>query len=590
MKCGLSICSPWWNGDAKSSCSRYLRTTFGARLQSNLAVGDRGTLRHMTKRWGIAVGVVSVMIATAGCSGSTASKGVVSTTTPPEATSAPPPATDGTDATTPPSDSTPATDASVAPPVRLGGTLTVGLDAEPSTLDPAANSLSLANGSVYAAVYEGLFVGTPGKPAEPLLAESLVESEDRLSWTLTLRSGITFQDGTPLNAEAVKFNLERQKASPFNGPGLLPLVAIEVVDELTATLVLSEPWTALPSVLAGVNGQMASPTAAADPAAFARAPVGTGPYKFVEWVPTDKVVLAKYDGYWGEPAPLDELVFKFISVEAARVAAFEGGEIDAYTTITEATAEQAEADGAQVIAPPPTGYGFSYINLTKAPLNDVRVRRAMQLASDREAIAEAYQGQGYADASFSPLFTNSPYWVPPADPPTFDPEAAKALIADYGQPVKFTFKLLLGSQEIEDGVRASIEYWNDAGMDVDLEIIPDLGTYINDVLTGNYDVLGFLGTSSGDPDTVFYNLLHTGGASNYGKYSNPEMDAALEQGRRSNDEAERKAAYATVQEIFREDLPISISSHGRIFIVTSDAVASVEPAYFFPSSTIRRAG
>ena len=544
----------------------------------------------MTKRWGIAVGVVSVMIAATGCSGSTASKGVVSTTTPPAATSEASPATDGAGVTTPSGDSLPTTDGSVAPPVRVGGSLIVGLDSEPSTLDPAANSISLANGSVYAAVYEGLFTSTPGTPVVPLLAESMTESADRLSWTLTLRSGVTFQDGTPFNAAAVKFNLERQKASPFNGPGLLPLQSVDVVDELTATLVLSEPWTAFPSVLSGINGQMASPTAAADTAAFARSPVGTGPYKFVEWVATDKVVLAKYDGYWGEPAPLDELTFKFIPVEAARVAAFEGGEIDAFTTITDSTAEQATANGSQVVSPPPTGYGFSYINVTKAPLDDVRVRRAMQLATDRDAIAGAYQGQGFADSSFSPLFTNSPYWVPPDVQPSFDPDGAKALIADYGQPVKFTFKLLLGSQEIEDAVRASIEYWNDAGMDVELQIVPDLGTYITDVLTGNYDMLGFVGSSSGDPDTVFYNLLHTGGASNYGKYSNLEMDAALELGRQSNDDAERKQAYATVQQLFRADLPIAVSSHGQIYIVASADVAPVEPAFFFPSSTIRRAG
>ena len=542
----------------------------------------------MTKRWGIAVAVVSLTIAATGCSGSTASKGVVSTTSPPAVTTADTEPAD-TGETVPPGESTPPATEPVAPAV--GGTITVGLDSEPSTLDPAANSISLANGSVYAAVYQGLFVTTPAAttPA-PLLAESMVESDDRLSWTLTVRSGVTFHDGTPFNAQAVKFNLERQKASPYNGPGLLPLVSVEVVDDLTATLTLSEPWTALPSVLAGINGQMASPTAAADTAAFARAPVGTGPYKFVEWIPTDKVVLTRFDGFWGDPAPLDDLVFKFIPVEAARIAAFEGGEIDAFTTITDATAEQAKANGAQVAAPPPTGYGFSYINLTKAPLDDVRVRQAMQLASDRDAISGAYQGQLYADASFSPLFTNSPYWVPPDTRPSFDPDAARALLADYGQPVKFTFKLLLGSQEIEDAVRASVEYWNEVGMEVELEIVPDLGTYIQDVLTGNFDVLGFIGGSSGDPDTVFYNLFHTGGANNYGKYSNPDMDAALETGRRSNDDAERKEAYATVQRIFREDLPISISSHGQIYIVTSATVAPVDSAFFFPSATIRRAG
>jgi peptide/nickel transport system substrate-binding protein len=543
----------------------------------------------MTTRLGIAVGFVVVTSLATGCSGSTASKGVVATTVPAATADTTAPPSSASDTTAAPGDTIAAPPDTGAPVV--GGTLTVGLDAEPSTLDPAANSLSLANGSVYDAIFEPLFRTVPGDPTpKPLLVDTMTEAADRLSWTLVLKSGITFHDGTPLNAEAVKFNLERQKASAFNGATLLPLTSVTVVDELTATLQVAEPWTALPSVLAGVTGLMASPTAAADAAAFTRSPVGTGPYRFVEWVATDKVTLARNDDYWGEPAALDELVFKFIAVEAARVAAFEAGEIDAYTTIVTATAEQATANGATVTAPPPTGYGFSYYNLTRPPLNDVRVRRAIQLAVDRDAISGAYQGQTYADASFSPLWTTSPYWVEPETRPTYDPEGAKALIADYGPPVQLTFKLLVGSQEIEDAVRASLEYWGDAGIDVTLEIIPDLGTYIGDLITGNYDVLGFIGGSSGDPDTVLYNLLHSGGSGNYGKYSNPEMDAALQLGRQSNDDAERKEAYATVQRIFREDLPINISSHGQIFIVTSPEVAPVEASFFFPSRSIRRAG
>ena len=116
--------------------------------------------------------------------------------------------------------------------------------------------------------------------------------------------------------------------------------------------------------------------------------------------------------------------------------------------------------------------------------------------------------------------------------------------------------------------------------------MPDLGTYITDVLTGNYDLLGFVGGSIGDPDTIVYNLFHTGGAMNYGKYSNPEMDAALESGRRSNDDATRKADYATVQQIVREDLPVLLTSHGQIYIVASDRVGGLDPSFFFPSRTV----
>ena len=401
----------------------------------------------MGKRWGVALATCALFAMVAGaCSSSTSSEGVVSTTAAADnatATSAPVDGSTGATTGDTPDATTDVTsgggsDATDAPPAASGGVVTVGLDSEPPTLDPAANSLSLANGSVYAAIYETLFSITPedGTP-QPLLADALTESADRMSWTLTLKDGITFHDGTPFDAAAVKFNLERQKASPYNGSVLIPLTAIDVVDPLTATLTLSEPWTALPSVLTGVIGLMVSPTAAADTAAYQRNPVGTGPYQFVEWVPTDKVVTERYDGYWGDPAPLDQLVFKFVAVEAARVAAFEGGELDAYTTIVDSTAEAARDDGAQVVAPPPTGYGYSYINLTKPPFDDVRVRQALQLAVDRDAIAAAYQGQGYADFANSPFVKDSEWWAPPETELRYDPDEAKTAarrLRAAGQP------------------------------------------------------------------------------------------------------------------------------------------------------------
>ncbi|HEY5874220.1 MAG TPA: ABC transporter substrate-binding protein, partial [Ilumatobacteraceae bacterium] len=212
----------------------------------------------MGKRWGVVFATCALFAVVAGaCSSSTSSEGVVSTTAAADnATATSAPVDDSTGATTgdTPDATTDVTsgggsDGTDAPPAAQGGFVTVGLDSEPPTLDPAANSLSLANGSVYAAIYETLFSITPENDTpQPLLAESVTESADRMSWTLTLKAGITFHDGTPFDAAAVKFNLERQKASPYNASYLIPLTAIEVVDPLTATLTLSEPWTALPSV------------------------------------------------------------------------------------------------------------------------------------------------------------------------------------------------------------------------------------------------------------------------------------------------------------------------------------------------------
>jgi peptide/nickel transport system substrate-binding protein len=540
----------------------------------------------MGMRWGIALaGWTASAVLVGACSSSSSSQGTVDTTLPAATTAA---ASSTTIESTDQSETTTAAaeGATSSVPAPLGGTVTVGLDAEPPTLDPAGNSLSLANGSVYGAIYETLMSAAPGRDLEFGLAESLTESDDRSSWTLVVRDGVTFHDGTPFDAAAVKFNLERQKLSPFNGPGLLPLAAVDVVDDRTVTLELTGPWTALPSVLAGINGVMVSPTAAADAAAFGRDPVGTGPYEFVEWVASDRIVTRRFDDYWGEPAPLDELVFKIVTVEAARVAAFEAGELDAYTTIIEATADEAAANGAQVVAPPPTGYGIVLFNNAKPPFDDPRVRRALEIGYDRDAVTSAYQGQGYGDASFSPFVKDSEWWAAPAAPVAFDPDAARALLDDYGQPVSFTLKLLAGSQEVEDSIAATIEYWRELGCDVELEIVADLASYVTDVVLGNYDAVGWLGTSAGDPDSVVYNQFHTGGASNYEKYSNAAVDAALDTGRQSKDAAERLAAYTTVQQELRNDVPSLITSHGQIYIVASADVGGIVESYFFPSRTV----
>ncbi len=192
---------------------------------------------------------------------------------------------------------------------------------------------------------------------------------------------------------------------------------------MKVVLHLSGPWTALPEVLAGVDGLMASPKAIADKS-LARNPVGTGPYKFSQWAAGQQVVVVKDPTYWGtDKAPLDSITFKFVPIEASRVAAYDAGEIDAYTTIYNDTADKAKSSGAQVFSPAPSGYGLTLFNTTKAPLNDARVREALEIGYDRDAVTSAYnQGQGYADAAFSPMVKDSEWWVAPETQPKYDPD------------------------------------------------------------------------------------------------------------------------------------------------------------------------
>jgi ABC-type transport system substrate-binding protein len=542
----------------------------------------------MRSSWGRTLAVVCALAGIASaCSSSSSSGGTVTTSAATSATSSGSPTSEASATTTGSSDGgTETTQAAKA----QGGDLKVGLDSEPPTLDPAGNSLSIANGTVYAAIYETLLQAIPGEPLKPLLlSEMPTESADRMSWTLSVRPGIKFHDGTPFDGNAIKANLEAQKLSPYNGPSLIPVTAVDVdpTDPMKVVLHLSGPWTALPELLAGVDGLMASPKAIADKS-LARNPVGTGPYKFSQWAPGQQIVVVKNPDYWGtEKAPLDSMTFKFVPVEASRIAAFDAGEVDAYTSIYNETADKAKSSGAQVFSPAPSGYGLTLWNNTKAPLDDARVREALEMGYDRDAVTSAYkQGQGYADAAFSPMVKDSTWWVAPETQQKYDPDAAKKLIAEYGKPVKFTYLLLKGSQITEDQTRAMIDYWKKIGADVTLQIIPDIGTYVASAVSGNYDAIAWIGTAVGDPDTILYNMFHTGGATNYEKYSNPQVDQLLEQNRASDDEAQRHQGYDQIQQILRHDQPVGIQSHGSLYVIANDKLTGFDPSYFFPSRTV----
>lgn len=516
--------------------------------------GAKGVVmkRHMVKCAGL-VALVSMTVAACGGGGGGSSSQVSDTTEPANITFDP------------------------------NGTLTVALDAEPPSLDPAGNSLSLANGSIYNGVYDTLMEPVFGKDPVPGLAETVTESTDRLSWTLKIRSGVTFHDGTPLDAAAVVTNIERFRASPYVGTGLTNIVEVDSPDAMTVVVKLQMPWAAFPVVLAGMT--IASPNSVLDAAEAARNPVGTGPYVFKEWVPNDRVTLVRNEQYWNGTPRLASITFKFIIDETARLTAFQAGDVDAMTTIVQATVDEATNDGFRAVVPPITGYGLVHLNNKVEPLNDKRVRKAMELAVDHSALAEAFGYSDYDVEGYGILPPSNEWFSAPPEKPKFDLEGAKALLAEYGKPVKFTIKLLKGSQDIADSFDVMAEMWKEAGMDVTIESVPDLTSLITSVLTGDYEAAAWLAGISVDADLTFYPLLHTKGASNYSKYSSSAMDAAIEEGRSGATKEARMASYAKVQEIFRDEMPFFVTSHGQIRFLVTQQVAGMQASGFFPTDT-----
>ena len=222
-----------------------------------------------------------------------------------------------------------ATGSAGAAPVR-GGTLTIGRSIDAGSLDLFQDSSAPASW-VYGLIYEPLVTLSPSMQVQPGLASSWrVMSPTRARFML--RRGVKFHDGTPCDAAAIKFNFDRT----FNPqkPGIWaafagPIKGAEIVDDYTVDVVTTEPFAPLLLNLSMVHGGMASPAAVRQYGAdYGRHPVGTGPFKFVEWVPRDHITVARNDGYWGDKAPLDSIVFKVIPDDSARMIALRTGDAD----------------------------------------------------------------------------------------------------------------------------------------------------------------------------------------------------------------------------------------------------------------------
>jgi peptide/nickel transport system substrate-binding protein len=360
---------------------------------------------------------------------------------------------------------------------------------------------------------------------------------------------------------------------------------------------LSQPWVALPSVLAGIQGIMASPRAiAAEGSGFARKPVGTGPYVFSEWVADDRIVVVRNPSYWGEPKPaLDRITFKLIPDEGARFAALRAGDVDAITSLLPETARKAEGDDRlAVVRPPLAGQTAIYLNNGTPPFDDARARRAALLAIDLDAFSQAFGGQGYAEYAWGAFPKDSPWYAAPAQPLRYDPDEARRLVAAYeadtGQRLSFTYRTVASSQTLSDSGRALVKAWQDVGMDATAKPEPDTNTLVLSMVFRQYQAAGLVAVYAFDPDTTVYDLYHSGRTLNLSGYSSAEMDALLETGRTSSDAAVRKDTYDKVQQLARADVPLIHLSFGTIFVIAERKVTGVEPSGYFPAKTVGLAG
>jgi peptide/nickel transport system substrate-binding protein len=454
-----------------------------------------------------------------------------------------------------------------------GGKLTVLITSETRGMDPVAVTGSSGLGGepprMYA-VYDALML-TDNKTGEvkPALAESLTSS-DRIVWTLKLRPNVKFSDGTPYDAEAVKYNFERHLDPALNSTAR-PLVqsfkSIEVVDPLTVRVTLNAENGQFPRNVASNLAWSVSPTAArAKGANYGRTPadiVGAGPFIMKEWTRDSRMVLTKNPNYWQPGKPyLDEIEFRVLSDETQRYNSLTTGEADLAWLNTLPVQKQAKDAG--LVVTPVNGIGASGLNfnLTKEPFNDARLRKAVQLAIDPAQLNQVAT-DGLGDPITAWFGASSQWYDASVQFPKSNVAEAQKLIDAYvtekGKNVEFTLT------SSDAGVNPKIAEFIAATLNklqkisVKTEVKPGAQT-TTDLRNRNYQMIpyAFLGA---DPEPQFYDSWHSKGTRNFSGYANPAVDAALLKARNATDNATRKAEYLTVQKALIDDgIPMLITT------------------------------
>jgi peptide/nickel transport system substrate-binding protein len=377
----------------------------------------------------------------------------------------------------------------------------------------------------------------------PGLAESWETSEDGLTWTFTLREGVTFHDGEPWNADAAIFNYDRQVNrdsatfdTELNAVAGILLAGIESaakVDDMTITLTTAKPMADLPSMLAlGAFGSPKAITELGD--TFAEHPVGTGPFKFESVQRGQELVLVKNEDYYRGAPKLDKLILRPVPEVTARMAALRSGEVQWIEVPSPDEVPALEAEGFTVHTNFYSHVWPWVLDTTKPPFDDVRVRQAINYAIDRDAMAESLlQGTG----------TPAPQYIPPSDPGyspdqdlyTFDPDKAKALLTEAGYPDGFTMRLSFPTSGSGNMIPIPMNETLQrdlatVGITVELEPI-EWGAMLGDFFAGNIPggaealniSLGFVLPS------LWSTWFHTESTVNAGKFSDPEVDSLLDQ-------------------------------------------------------------
>lgn len=438
----------------------------------------------------------------------------------------------------------------------------IRLVAEPSNLDIRQTAGSALDQILIDNVYQGLVSRTPEQDIVPSLASDWTVSDDALTYTFTLREGVTFHDGQALTPQDVVWSLTTRKSSAWRDSVYLANVSTITADAQTITLVLSAPDSRL---LWNLSGRAGIILKEGDTVDYQTKANGTGPFTLTSWKQGDSITYARYDDYWGDKAKVQEVVFNYIPDNQAALNGAKAGELDVVTGFDANLKDQIEEGGDfTLVLGASTDKATLAMNSTKAPLDDKRVRQAIRQAIDKAALVEAL---GAGQTMFGPIPELDPGYEDLADVAPYDPEAAKALLEEAGAD-DVALTLTIPSFYPTTIAQILISNLDAVGITLTVNSV-EFSTWINDVyLNKDYDLSFVLHTEARD----FSNWTNP---EYYFTYDSPEVQELYAQSIAATNEDDAAELLAQAARIVSEDMAADWLFNGASVVAVGTGVTGL---------------
>ena len=432
--------------------------------------------------------------------------------------------------------------------------LVAAVSAQPDQFDPHVTS-AYPSFQVLENVYDTLVVpNAENLTMEPSLAESWETSEDGLTWTFTLREGVTFHDGSEFDSADVVYSYNRIIDDELaNSYRFANVASVEAPDPQTVVLTLTQPTPNLLALIGAFKGMSILPENAAEDLDLTTEANGTGPFE-LESSDASSTVLTAYADYWGGAPAIDGVEFRYVTEPAAALTALENGEVQWTDNVPpQQVSDLSGSEDVELASTSSVDYWYMSMNYARAPFDNPAVRRAIATAIDRAEVTEAARFEA-ARANQTAIPEDSFYYYDYA-PFQADEEAARGLLEEAGVSTPITMGLMVTDEFPESVTAAQViaSQLEPIGITVEVEVL-DFATWLDRQDQGDFDafMLSWLGNI--DP-ADFYEQQHiTDGSSNYQGYTNPQVDQLLTQAATEVDEDARKGLYDQAAKIIVDDV------------------------------------